>query len=228
MLVSFNTGEKPLPLWTVILSQDGWLPTLVWENPCLLCWSYGGTQKAEQTILISMWKTGWPSPSFSMFLHFCITLPASWGGCNFSPWHTTQNNCDELLQVAPSISAVCYYWPPETSAGESLCFQPRALADVLVQQWSVLANLKYLWPQDVPKQSEKKVKKHCLFFKHRVWEYSLNFWFWVLIAFVFKPCSATFFSHCPVHSPSIPNTKAKDDCFSLWNLRISSFLDMRH
>ena len=166
-------------------------------------------------------------PSFKS-LHFCITLPASSRGSNSSPWHMAQNNRDALLKVAPSAAAVCQYWSPSPAVGESLCFQPRVLASVWVQQCPAHAKLKYSRPQDFPKQSMKKEKKALLFFKQCIWEYLLNFQVWIFRShFVLNSYSASLLSHCPIHSPSIPNIRAKVDCFPLWNLRISSFLDMR-
>lgn len=171
-----RTKDKPLPLWALIVSQGGQFPTLLQENLWLLCCSYGGIQTAEQTVLVTVGKTGWSSHSFSKFLHFCITLPASSRGSNSSPWYMAQNNCDALLKVAPSAATVCQYWSPSPHVGESPCFQPRVRASVWVQLCPVLANLKYSWPQDVPKQSMKKEKKPWLFFRWCIWEYSLNFW----------------------------------------------------
>lgn len=108
MAVSFKAGEKknPLPLWAVITYHCRLLPTHLWENPWLLSCSYGATQTAEQTAVISVGKTGWFYPSFSNFLHFSITLPASSGGSSSLPWHTVPNNCDAVLKVAPSTAVM--------------------------------------------------------------------------------------------------------------------------
>lgn len=144
--------EKPLPLWAVIISQDGWLPTLLRENPWLLQCSYAGNWTAEQTALIPAGKTGWSSPFFSKLLRFCVSLPASSGGSNSSLWHVVQKQL---------------WWSTQggTKHCSPLCFQTCVFAaSAWVQPCPVLANLKNWWPQDVPKQSTKKEKKPWLFF----------------------------------------------------------------
>lgn len=135
--------EKNIPLWAVHMSQGGWLPVLLGENPWLLCCSCGA-HKQMNTVLIFVGKSGWSSSSFSKcFCYFCVALPASLKGFTSSTWHRPWNSRDAPLTLAPCAVAVCQNWSPRPCVGESPCFQLCVVANVWVQQCPPIANLQY-------------------------------------------------------------------------------------
>lgn len=81
-----------------------------------------------------------------------------------------------------------------------------------------------------PCKSQEFMTTRCSQTKHEEREKALIIFFNSIFGSIHL-ISSFEFSYCvcfQVHSPSTPSMRAKDDCFSLWSLRISSFLDMRH
>lgn len=177
-----------------------------------------GSFKQMIIMLVCVERTGWSSPSCPKLFHFLCNPASLLGSFHL---HTLAYDMKEAWWHHGSLSALI---SPDTCR-ERPCFQPVSLQLFEYNKAQALPASRTHYHKTFPNKAWGKKTKtwfFFIFFLSRIVggiHLSSGFEPSDSIFPVFMSYSAFLFSCCPIHSPSIPNIRAKKDYFPLWNLR---------